>query len=138
MRRLRLLRIVIIRSGAGQALAVFFAIYLVCGALVWIFEPGVDTYLDALWFLWAVSTTVGLGDYTAITPIGRIATIACSVCAITTTAIFTAVVVDYFNEMRQHQRDASLAEFLDKLERLPDLSPEELEHISDTVRKMRK
>jgi voltage-gated potassium channel len=87
--------------------------------------------------LWAVSTTVGLGDVTAVTVVGRVAAMLCSLYAIITTALITGVIVDYFNESRQRQFDESLTEFLDKLERLPELSNEELEAISRRVRELR-
>ena len=137
MRRLRLIIIILRRSGAGKVLLGFLLIYLACGVVVQVAEPSVESYGDALWFLWAVSTTVGLGDFTAVSAAGRIATIICSVSAIVTTAIFTGVVVDYFNEARQHQADDSLSEFLDKLENLPKLSKQELEDLSKKVRRLR-
>ncbi|MDO4807344.1 MAG: potassium channel family protein [Coriobacteriales bacterium] len=137
MRKLRLLRIVLKRSGANKVVATFLVVYFVCAAVVLVMEPGINTYADALWFLWAVSLTVGLGDFTAITLVGRLASMVCSLCAVLTTAIITAVVVDYFNESRQRQFEGSLAEFLDKLEHLDELSPQELRDISDTVRKRR-
>ena len=134
----RLFLLVVKRSGAGAIFLSFIGAYLLCAMLVLVFGPGVSNYGDALWFLWAVSTTVGLGDLTAITPVGRAATIVCSLLAIGTTAIFTGVIVDFFNELRQKQLDTSLTEFLDKLERLPELDKSELEDMARRVRKLRK
>lgn len=137
MQKLRLLWIIVRRSGAGRILTGFLCTYLACGLVVQLVEPGVQNYWDALWFLWAVSTTVGLGDVTVYSVIGRCAAIICSLYAILATAILTGVVLDYFNEQREAQRDESLAEFLDKLERLPELSKAELEEISQRVKKLR-
>lgn len=137
MRRLRLLRIVLRRSGASKVVAAFLVVYLVCAAIVFVTEPGITTYADSLWYLWAVSLTVGLGDFTAVTLVGRVVSMVCSLCAVLTTAILTGVIVDYFNESRQRQFDGSLAEFLDKLERLDELSTQELQNISQKVRKLR-
>ena len=133
----RLLFIIIRRSGAGGILAGFLGLYLACALVTLVVEPDVTTIVDALWFMWAVSTTVGLGDLTAVTIVGRTASMICSVAAIVTTAIITAVVVDYFNESRQNQMDESVSLFLDKLEHLPELDESELEEISARVRKMR-
>ena len=138
MGRLRLLVVVLKRSGAMVVLGNFLLIYFVCGFIVLCVEPDVTTYGDALWFLWAVSTTVGLGDFTAVSLIGRVAAVVCSVSAILCSAIITGVIVDFFNELRQRQLDQSLAEFLDKLERLPELSKEELEDISERVASFRR
>ncbi len=137
MRRVRLLWLVIRRSGAWKALAAFLVLFFVCSILVLVAEPGVDNFFDALWFLWAVSTTVGLGDLTAVTIVGRIASMVCSVFAIITTAALTGVIVDFFSEAREQDLQGSISEFLDKLERLPELDREELEDISKRVKKLR-
>ena len=138
MKRLRVLWVVLKRSGAYKALVAFLTVYLVCGLIIMLFDPGIESYGDALWFLWEVSTTVGLGDYTTISAVARIVTVICSIIAIITTAAITGVIVDYFSEMRQSQLGASLSEFLDKLERLPELDREELAHISQRVKEFRK
>ncbi len=137
MRRVRLLWLVIRRSGAWKALAAFLVLFFVCAILVLVAEPGVDNFFDALWFLWAVSTTVGLGDLTVVTIVGRIASMVCSVFAIVTTAALTGVIVDFFSEAREQDLQGSISEFLDKLERLPELDREELEDISKRVKKLR-
>ena len=129
--------LVIRRSGAWKALAAFLVLFFVCAILVLVAEPGVDNFFDALWFLWAVSTTVGLGDLTAVTIVGRIASMVCSVFAIVTTAALTGVIVDFFSEAREQDLQGSISEFLDKLERLPELNREELEDISKRVKKLR-
>ena len=138
MRRLRLFCLVLRRSGAVKVLFLFTLVFLLCGVVVLFSEPSVTTYGDALWFLWAVSTTVGLGDITAVTAVGRIAVMVCSLFAIGSTAIVTGVIVDFFGEVRQRQLDGALSEFLDRLERLPELSEDELQDISRRVKELRK
>lgn len=138
MHKLRLLWIVFKRSGAWMAIAIFVGAVLLCGLMVQIAEPEIESYGDALWFLWAVATTVGLGDYTAVTTVGRVASVICSLFAVVCTSISTAVIVDFFNEERHYQRNEALSEFLDKLEHLPDLSEDELRDISKRVRKLRR
>ena len=138
MHRLRVLWLITKRSGVGKSLIAFMVVYLICAAIVQFSEPNINNYGDALWFLWAVSLTVGLGDYTAVTALGRFAVVVCSLFAVVVVAIVTGVVVDYFNEVRQHQLDSSITVFLDKLERLPELSKEELEEVSHKVKKLRR
>lgn len=137
IKRLHLLFVVLRRSDIHKIMIGFLGMFLLCATVVMVVEPQVEGFGDALWFLWAVSTTVGLGDITAVTVPGRIATVACTLYAIITTALFTGVVVDYFNEERQRQYDESLTMFLDKLERLPELDREELVAISKKVKRNR-
>ncbi len=137
VKRLHLLFVVLRRSGVYRVLLGFLGVYLFCALVVLLAEPRIERYDDALWFLWAVSTTVGLGDITAVTFAGRMASVFCSLYAITTTALITGVIVDYFNEERQRQYDESLTLFLDKLERLPELDHDELVRISKKVKRNR-
>jgi len=135
--RLRLLFLVLRRSGVERIILIFLVVYAILSLIVWLAEPGIATYLDALWFLWAVTTTVGLGDVTAVTLIGRIATIIDSIMGMIVVALFTGVVVDYFNECRNAQLDESLVEFLDKMEHLDELDKAELSRISRRVWELR-
>ncbi len=52
-------------------------------------------------------------------------------------AIATGVVVNFYTQMVEMQRKETLAMFMDQLERLPELSREELENISRKVRQFR-
>ena len=50
-------------------------------------------------------------------------------------ALITSVVVSYCLERMRAHRDESIAHFIDKLEHLSDLSKEELDELSEQVRK---
>ena len=134
---LKLLLLVLRRSGVTRIVVIYLIVYALLSLIVWLAEPGVTSYVDALWFLWAVSTTVGLGDVTAITFVGRAATVIDSIMGMVVVAIFTGVVVDYYNERRNAQLDESLTELLDKFERLDELNKDELRRISRRVRALR-
>ena len=137
MRGFRLLFAVIRHSGLRRVMAWFAAVYLLSAVIVTLVEPEITRLQDALWFLWAVVTTVGLGDVTATTLVGRAATVACSVSGIVTFAIFTAVVVDYYNERRRMLLDESATVLVEHLEHLEDLDRDELAEISRKVRALR-
>lgn len=73
----------------------------------------------------------------AVTFIGKICSVLLTVYAIFVTAIVTGVVVNFYTQMVEMQRKETIAMFMDQLERLPELSREELESISQKVRKLR-
>ena len=73
----------------------------------------------------------------AVSPVGRIASVVLSLYAIVVTAIVTGVIVTFYQERRDAQLKQSVAELLDKLERLPELDEEELRQISESVRRYR-
>jgi len=137
MRGMRLFWAVIKQSGFKQLMYVYLGIVLTSALAVTLAEPGIHTYIDGVWFCWEVATTVGLGDFTCVTLVGRLVTVFMSLWSLVSVAALTGVVVDFINEMRKARMNQSYALLIDKLERLPELSPEELAEISERVRSYR-
>ena len=110
----------------------------VCSAafLIQIFDPNIDTYGNALWFCYAAITTIGFGDVTVVSPIAKIISVLLSIYAILVVAIVTGVVVNYYNQIIEIRQKDTMAAFIDKIQRLPELSNEELEEMSKKARKM--
>ena len=52
-------------------------------------------------------------------------------------ALITGVLVNYYQEINKIKLEDSIEVFMDKLERLPELSKEELQSISENVKKKR-
>ena len=115
--------------------AVFVALFLVCAFLVTMFEPGVDGFGNSLWFLFQVVTTIGLGDYTATSTVGRLVAVVLSVSLAFFLALITGAVVSYCSERMRARRDESVAYFIDQLEHLPELSHDELVELSKQVKR---
>lgn len=77
------------------------------------------------------------GDIVAMTFIGKLVSVFVTIYTIFVVAIVTGVVVNYYGQIVEMQRRETAMIFLDKLERLPELSKEELEDISKRVKKFR-
>ena len=137
MKKLRILRMVLHKTKADRLVLSFVGFLLVTAAVVWAAEPSIPTYGDALWFCYAVLSTSGFGDFTAVTFVGRICAVLVSIYAIFVIGIVTGVVVSYFQQSVQVQFEDSKMAFLDKLERLPELFKEELEAMAAKARKLR-
>ena len=138
MRKLKILHRILKQTGADRVLWGFLGFVLICGAIIWIWEPGIDTYRDALWYCYAVITTIGFGDVMVETPLARIISVLLSVYAVLAIAIITGVVVKYYNELTDLRNRETLESFMDRLENLPDLDREELQEMSDRVKEFRK
>lgn len=121
-------------TGAIKVIGGYLLFFLIAAALITILEPGIITYWDGLWFSFAVSTTVGFGDFTAVTVIGRIVTVILSVYSIAIVAIFTAVITNFFLNVAKAQASDSAAAFVDDLMHLTEMSKEELQAVSDKVK----
>ena len=98
--------------------------------MIQLVEPDINRYGDALWYCYAVISTAGFGDVVAVTFIGKMCSVLLTIYSLFVVAIATGVVVNFYTQMVELQRKETLAMFMDQLERLPELSREELENIS--------
>lgn len=115
-----------------------FVIYTCLTAfMLMLFDPGVNTFGEGLWYCFSVFSTVGFGDVIAQTTLGRILTIVFGIYSMFVVALVPAVVVNYFQEYSKLKRDESVAAYLDRLENLPNLSHEELIELSEKIKKWR-
>lgn len=134
MRRIQILRRVLKRTGAYKIWTGFLAFFFVCALVIWLREPAITTLGDALWYCYAVVTTIGFGDVTVTTRLARALSVVLSIYAVLVIAIVTGVVVNFYNQLVALRQKETLAAFLDRLEHLPELPPEELEQIARRVR----
>ncbi len=137
MKRLRVLRQVMKQTGADKIWTGFLALFFACAAIIWLREPGIHTYRQALWYCYAVVTTIGFGDVVAQTMLARVLSVVLSISAVLVIALITGVIVNYYNQIMELKRKETLSALMDRLERLPELSGEELEEIAQKVREFR-
>lgn len=137
MKRLKLLWMILKRTKATQIILGFVLFIFANAAVIQLVEPNINRYGDALWYCYAVISTAGFGDFVTVTFIGKIYSVLLTIYAIFVIAIVTGVVVNFYTQMVEMQRKETLIMFMDKLERLPELSKEELESISRKVREFR-
>ena len=137
MKRIQVLKRVLRDTGANRIWAAFVIEFFVSAAIIWLCEPDFHRYVDALWYLYAVVTTIGFGDFVAQHLVSRILSVLMSISAAVVIAIITGVIVNYFNHISSIRNEETLAAFMDKLEHLPELPPEELEQLSLRVRDFR-
>ena len=134
MHQKRILGRVLRRTRAGQIGIGFLVFFILCSIVIWLREPEMSRIGDALWYCYTVVTTIGFGDITVTERLSRILSVCLSVYAALVLPIITGVVVSYYNEIVALRRNDTLSIFFDKLERLPELEPEELAEISERVR----
>jgi len=138
MRILRVLKGILQRTHTDRIFLGFVGFFLVDALVIFLAEPAVEHYGDALWYCYIVIATVGFGDIAAATLVGRVATVLLSLAAILVVALITGVIVNAYSEMIRLQQKETLTHFMDRLERLPELSQAELGELSDQVKTFRK
>ncbi|MDO4546079.1 MAG: potassium channel family protein [Bacillota bacterium] len=137
MKRYKLFWSIVKRSSFDKVIYTFIINLFIVALLIMLVEPEIHTYGEGLWYTFVACSTIGFGDFAAVTLIGRILTVYMAIHEILMVAILPGVVVSYYMEVIHRREQESVTMFLDKLERLPELSREELEEISKKVKKIK-
>ncbi len=101
--KLKAMRNVLHITGMWTVVKGFVCLMLIATLIIHIVEPDINSYLDALWYIFASVTTIGYGDFVAQTIIGRAVTIVISLYGILVLAFIPAVIVSYY--MERNKRD---------------------------------
>ena len=83
------------------SLEVLFGLLVMIVAFSFVFvsvEPNITNFPDALWYCFAVVTTIGFGDFVAVTPIGRVLTVFLGLYGLVVVAVITSIIVNFYNE----------------------------------------
>ncbi len=138
MKRNKIIRNILKRTGASKILYGYIALLLIIALAIMIVEPDINTYIDSLWYCFNVMTTIGFGDVIAVTPLGRVLSVVLSIYSILIIAIIPGVLTSYYIESIKIRSNESMEKFLYDLERLPELSKDELTDLSEKVRDFHK
>lgn len=89
---------IIIRTFALEIILGLLTMIVAASLIFMSYEEGIPTFADALWFSFAIVTTIGFGDYTAVTTIGRITAVILGIYGIFVVAVITSIIVNFYNE----------------------------------------
>ena len=125
-------------AGFGPVTCVFALVFMICSCAVWLADSDTLTLGDGMWFSFEVVSTIGFGDVSAVRPVARIATIVLSVFSIFYIALITGVVVSYCTTMVKARQEGTLEKFASNLQRLDQMTPDELADFSRRVKEWMK
>ena len=138
MKRFRRIIRVLKYTGTLKMLTSFIIFYCAASIVLWLIDPSIKTMGDGFWYCFVSCTTIGFGDIVAVSHIGRVITVLTAIYAIVVTAMIPGVVVSYYMEFMKTKENETISQFFEKLERLPELSQEELAELSERVKKFEK
>ncbi len=103
---------------AGQILSGLLILVLTFSVVFESQEKQITSYTDALWYCFAIITTIGFGDITAETGIGRTLSVILGAYGIIVVALITSIIVNFYNELKservEEERAAKEKEALEK------------------------
>jgi len=137
MKNLKTLYRILKQTGALSIFIYYMIFVFVSALLILLVEPEITSYADALWYCYAVISTAGFGDIVVHTFLAKIISVIVTVYSLIVIAILTGIIVNFYNEILELRRKETLSAFLDRLERLPELSHEELVELSERVHRFR-
>ena len=137
MKKIRVLAIILKRTKADRVLSGFLLFLFAAALIIQIVEPDINRYVDALWYCYAVISTAGFGDVVAVTFIGKVCSVLLTIYSMFVLAIVTGVVVNFYSQVVETHSKETLTPLMNQLEHLPELSKEELEAISQKIKKFR-
>ena len=138
MKCLKLFWMVVKRTHMDKLIYSFVISLFVTAAIITAAEPDINSYGNGLWYTFAACTTIGFGDFVAVTAAGRILTVYMALHEILMVAVIPGVVVSYYLEVIHRRENEKLMNFMDTLEHLPEMSEEELAEISLKIKELRK
>ena len=137
MRNLRLFLVVVRRCHFEKFLIGFLVCFFLVSLIVRFHEPGIESFGDAMWYSFVSCTTIGFGDLTTVTTLGRALTVFLTVYEAILVALLSGVIVSHYLEVIRRRESESAVVFLDKLEHLTELSYEELLEIEIKAKRLK-
>lgn len=120
------LRGIVGTNGLGYVLTVTVGVVLLGGVIIEAVEPDMGSLGDGLWWSLVTATTVGYGDLSPVTIVGRVVAGALMVIGIGTIGMVTGSIATYFiHGRRVEDRPTDVVYVSERLEAWADLAPTE-------------
>ena len=126
--RLNVVSRIIKKSMVYEIILALLILVILCSIYFTIVEPSMTSYVDSLWYSFAVITTIGFGDVTVSTTLGRILSVILGISGIVVVALFTSIIVNLYNEMNKKRDEAEIRRVLKKIDELEKIEKEKEEN----------
>lgn len=117
-------------NGLDKVLIVAMILLFIIPIPIVILEPSIETFSDALWWAVVTTTTVGYGDISPETPVGRILAVILMLTGIGIIGTLTSAITNFFNKEELKNPEKQLLEILKTIEEAEYLSNEDAEMIN--------
>ena len=107
---------IIKKSLVNEIILGLLILIILCSVYFTVVEPNLTSYVDALWYSFAVITTIGFGDISVVTTLGRILSVILGISGIVVVALFTSFIVNFYNEMNKKIEERKLKKMIENAE----------------------
>ena len=95
-----ILKKIVVKTHAAEIIFGLVLLIVTFAMLLTFFEPNMGEFKDALWYCFAIVTTIGFGDLTAVTDFGRVLSVILGAYGIVVVALITSIIVNFYGEMK--------------------------------------
>lgn len=103
--KIELLKKIIRKTYAGEILSGLLLFIISFSLAFMMLESSMNSFFDAIWYCFAIITTIGFGDFAATTVLGRILSIILGIYGIVVVSIITSIIVNFYNEVKTIRDD---------------------------------
>lgn len=104
--RLHTLKRIIRKTYAAEIIFGLLLLIITFSFLLYYFDPGIESMRDALWYCFAIVTTIGFGDLTAVTTFGRVLSVILGIYGIVVVALITSIIVNFYGETKKEDTES--------------------------------
>lgn len=101
----RALRKIIRKTYAGEVIFGLLLLMVAFSLVLMIVEDNIHNFWDAMWYCYMLVTTIGFGDITSVTVLGRIISVILGIYGIVVVAILTSIIVNFYTETRTKEEE---------------------------------
>lgn len=105
---------VVRRTYAAEVFIGLITLIAAFSVALYYFEGIFKNVGDAAWYCFAVVTTIGFGDFAAVSVVGRILTVILGMYGIVVVAVITSIIVNFYNETKEMATDIKKEELIEK------------------------
>ena len=103
--KLKAMTKIIQKTYAVEILYGLFVLIIASSFIFYIFEEKITSYSDALWYSFAIVTTIGFGDFVATGGLTRAFSVILGIYGLVVVAMLTSIIVNFYNEVSKKEAE---------------------------------